>query len=359
MPLVFGGTGVVPSTRGQASTVFTLQAGAVQIIPAGTWYIGSRKYSRVQEFDPTMGIWRNIGDDSPFGYVRSDGVNVRLANQTGCAIGALMTTAGTLYTSAPTVTPSAGASVWQAIVGGALNTTVTVSNGGASYVYPPLVEIAAPPAPGIQATAYCTLSGGAVSTITVDNQGAGYTQAPQISLINDSRDTTGYNAQATCVLTGAGTITGVLCTDHGTPLTALPTLAFSGGGGSAAAATVLMDWCFLNATLTAAGVAYNATGGYVVVTAANVPVTGGTGTNPASQNALLKTRPARLLWPTTTNGALAAATGVIVDDGGHYLKVPLASEVEINFGNSIVTTAASLTAPTVGGLADTIQMFPI
>lgn len=363
MPLIFGAQGVQPSLRGQPTNVFGLQAGACQIIPAGTWYIG-KKYARVQELDTITGIWRPIGDDAPFGYYRSDGANVRIANQTGCAIGALMTTAGTGYTSAPTVVASAGGSIWQPIVGGAINTSVTVTNGGSNYTYPPLVQFSAPGAPGIQATGYCTLSSGAVSTVTVVDQGGGYTQAPTITFTNDPREglngvSTGSGAVATAVLTGAGTIVGVLCLDHGTPLTALPTLTFSGGGGSSAAATVLMDWCFLNATLTAAGVAYNATGGYVVVTAANVPVTGGTGTNPTTQNSLLKPRPARLLWPTTTSGALNANTGVLVDDGGHYLKVPLASEVEILFGCTIVTTAASLTSPTVGGLPDTVTMLPI
>jgi hypothetical protein len=42
---------------------------------------------------------------------------MRVANQTGCAVGALITNGGTLYTSAPAVAASAGASVWLALRG--------------------------------------------------------------------------------------------------------------------------------------------------------------------------------------------------------------------------------------------------
>lgn len=362
MPLVFGSQGVQPTLRGQPTNIFSMQAGATMIVPNGTWYV-AKKYARVQEQDPITGIWRAIGDDGPWSYVRSDGANIRLANQTGCAIGALMTTAGTGYTSAPTVTPSTGSSIWQAVVGGAINTTVTVSNGGSGYTYPPLVQFAAPGSPGIQATGYCTLTSGAVSSITVVDQGAGYTQAPVITITNDPREglngvATGSGAIGTCVLTGAGTITGVLCLDHGTPLTALPTLTFSGGGGASAAATVLMDWCLTGATVTGGGVAYTATAAFVVVTAVNRVVTGGTGTNPTTQNSILRQRPARLLYPTSASGVLTA-TGLIIDDGGHYLAVPAVGDLQISVGQSIVTTAVNLTTPTVGGQNDVVQMYPI
>jgi hypothetical protein len=361
MPLVFGAQGVAPTLRGQASNVFAMQAGQTYIVPAGTWYIG-KKYARVQELDPITGIWRNIGDDGPWGYVRSDGSNIRLANQTGCAIGALITNAGSAYTSAPTVVTTTGGSIWQAIVGGAVNTTVTVTAGGSNYTYPPLVFFSAPGNPGIQATGYCTLSAGAVSTVTIQDQGAGYTNAPTVTFINDPREGlnglgTGSGAAATTVLTGSQTVTGLLCLDHGTALTALPTFTITGGGGSSFAATVLMDWCITGYTVTGGGTVYTAGAGGVEVTANNRLVTGGTGTNPTSQAALLRQRRASIYAPTSAGGVITA-TNLQVNDGGHYLYAPGQNDTLIVVGQAIVTAAANL-ALTVGGLTDVVSMFPI
>ena len=78
------------------------------------------------------------------------------------------------------------------------------------------------------------MTSGAISSVTVTNQGAGYLAAPIITIINDPRDLTGSGAALSTALTGAGTITGLLCLNHGTALTAVPTLTFTGGGGSAA-----------------------------------------------------------------------------------------------------------------------------
>src|SRR5574337_537712 len=126
MPLVFGAQGVTPSLRGVPSQVYSLNAGEVMLIPPGAWAVKPGRYSQVQEFDPVTGTWRGIGDDSnAYKYLNSDGVNFRIANQTGCAVGALITNVGYSYTSAPTVTASAGGSVWQAIIGGAISTTIT------------------------------------------------------------------------------------------------------------------------------------------------------------------------------------------------------------------------------------------
>lgn len=362
MPLIFGGQGIQPTLRGQATNVFAMQAGQTWIVPPGTWYVG-KKYARLQELDPITGIWRNIGDDGPWNYVRSDGNSVRLANQTGCAIGALLTNVGSAYTSAPAVAASAGASIWQAIVGGALNTTVTVTSGGTGYVYPPLVQFGAPPPGGIQATGFCTLSAGAVSSVTVVDQGAGYNQAPTISFINDTREGlnalgTGSGALAIATLTGAGTITGLVCLDHGTPLTSLPTLAFTGGGGSAAAATTLMDWCITGYTVTTAGAAYTAGAGGVEVSANNRLTTGTAAiTNPTMMANIVRQRRASIFAPTSGAGAITA-TGLQVNDGGHYTYAPGQNDTLIITGQSIVTTAANL-ALTVGGLTDVVELIAI
>jgi hypothetical protein len=321
MVAVFGGPGIVPSSRGVPSAAFPLQAGATYIIPAGSWAISAGNYGSLQRFDPVVGIWRHFGDQGKgMNLVVSDGNNYRVANTTGCAAGALLTNAGTGYTSAPAIAPSAGTSIWQAVMGSLVSTTATVVTGGASYIYPPICQIASPSFPGIQATATATLTAGAVSSITITNQGGGYLIAPQINLFNDPRDTTGYGANATLALTGSGTVNGVVCVDHGNPLTAVPTLTFTGGGGASAAATVIMDFAMTGYTVTGGGSVFVAP-----IQIWGIPqIVAGTAayTNPQTQTGIVSMRQGSI------TGAVAAgavtATGALVVDGGHYQTVPSA-----------------------------------
>ena len=315
-------------------------------------------YTTVQQYDPITGIWRNIGNGDHQGgvrYIYSDGVNYRLANQTGAVVGALLTNAGSGYTSAPTVTASAGSSIWRAIVGGAVNTTVTVTNGGTNYTYPPIVQFAAPPAGGVQATGYATLSGSAVASVTVTNQGAGYASAPTVVFINDPREgvngvTQGYNAAATATLTGSGTVTAVLCVDHGQGgLTAVPTLSFGGGGGASAAATAIMCWSI---TAYAAGTAGVGLSGSVAQISAEdaFPTTAAAYTNPYTQSGLVRTRNANIKAPISSGGI--TATGQIINDGGVYTSSPTPLVIATA---SVVTTAPVVTF-TMGGQSDTTYL---
>jgi hypothetical protein len=356
MPLIFGGQGVQPSLRGQPSNVYALQAGEAKVIPAGAWVAKLGPYTNYQVFDTITGIWRNIGNGGITVHLNSDGVNHRLANQTGCAVGALITNAGSGYTSPPIVTPSGGASVWSAIVGGAVNTSVTVSSGGANYVYPPEVDFAAPPQGGIQATGYATLSSGAVSTVTVTNQGAGYTAPPAIDFINDMRDTTGAGAAANCALTGAGTITGVLATDHGNPVTSVPTLAFTGGGGSAAAATAIMCWS-ITAYTASGGTGYTVGAGAVLLSALTRQVAGVAAyTNPATDKGIVRQRPAYIIAPTTAGGGITA-TGQVIIDGGIYEIAPAAGDIIITNGG--LYPSQSTLAVAMGGQNDFTELYPV
>jgi hypothetical protein len=354
MALQYGGLGVGPTLRGQPSNVYQLQPCEAKLIPAGTWVGKLGPYTNYQIFDTITLIWRNIGDGGITVRIESNGVNHRLCNQTGGTVGALITNAGTGYTSAPTVTASSGSSVWSAIVGGAVNTSVTVSAGGSAYVYPPEIAFSAPPTGGIQATGTSTISAGALATVVVTNQGAGYTAAPTISVINDSRDSTGTGGAAVAVTTGAGTITGLLATDHGNPLTAVPTLAFSGGGGSAAAATAIMCWSIT-------GIAFSGGTGYTVGASAfemsYVPqLTAGTPiyTNPATDTRLVRMRQAIVYVPTTATGA-PTATGEVVIDGGIYQNVPIALKIM----NSGLYPSATTPTLSMGGISDFTQLYPV
>lgn len=350
MGLVYGGQGVAPSARGQATTVMSLSAGLSQLVPAGSWGAGTGLYSSLQEFDPTTGIWRNIGNDAgtTFRWLNSDGVNFRLANQTGCVVGALVTTAGAGYTSAPVITDNGGTATYQAIIGGAVNTAVTIQNGGTSYTYPPQIVLSAPPAPGVQATATCTISAGVINAVTIVNQGAGYgNNAPTISVINDPRDTTGSGANITCVLTGAGTVTAIVVTNHGTPVTTVPTLTFTGGGfTSTAVATAIMCWTVTAMTVTSAGSGY---AGTVLVTAlGGFPATAPSYTNTYIQSLLVRQRPA-YIGAGLTAGAISTG-GNTIYDGGIFPGTPT------GYVAGFATGSAALPGFTMGGVTDTVLL---
>lgn len=352
---IFGGVGVQPTARGQASNAFALNGGQTRIIPGGSWMVKPGPYSTVQEFDTVTNIWRGIGAGVEGGnslFVRSDGVNMRVANQSGCVVGALLTAAGSGYSQVnpPTVTVSgASAATVQVIMGSVVSTTVSVTNGGANYVYPPLVFFDFPPSPGIQATGTATLTNGAVSSITVVDQGAGYSNVPVIYLINDPRDTTGYGASAVATLTGLGGVTGLLVTDFGNAVTAVPTLTFSSGSATAVA---IMNFAVTGYTVTTAGVAYGTTG---TVTAVGVPGSGFSGTSPAFTNpttqSKLVTESPSLVIPTVTAGALA--TGGVVRFGGSYSGVPT-----LQILSTTPPTTVGALAATVGAAVDVTTLLP-
>lgn len=316
MPNRFGGVGISLPLNQLGTNVFTLQAGEVFNVPPGYFNIASGSLIAHQVYDPVTTTWRPIGFDSvaTFDQIDSDGNNYRLANQTGCAIGAVLTNAGSGYLSAPTIVPSAGGSSWIAIMGPVVSTSVTVTNPGNNYQYPPLVIIQSPPSPGVQATAYATVSAGQVTGITVTNQGAGYVSPPAISLVNDPRDSTGNGAQAVLTLTGQGTVAAVLCTNHGSPQTAVPTLTFSGGGGSGAAATVLMDFTIASVTWTA-GSGYTDGSKQLTTTGTGLTSLTPAYTNPATQQGLLRPSPALIIPGGSTT---FSATGQVNVDGGHF-----------------------------------------
>jgi hypothetical protein len=355
MPLTFGGPGVSAFNKLGFAEISLASGQTYLIQPAGWYELMLGPYTVLQYYDPVLGTWRTVGGGNGYGsggveYLYSDGENFRLANLTGCAVGAIVTNHGSAYTSAPTVTASAGSSVWRAVLGGMVNTTVTVSNGGSNYTYPPSVEFSAPPAGGIQATGHATLSGGAVASIVVDNQGGGYASPPTIALINDPREgingvTQGSGAAAVCTLTGAGQIAGVICVDPGVGgQTSTPTLSFSGGGGSSAAATALMCYTITAVTANTTGSSYTADVlAYIVdkITAST------TNTNPAIEKQWVKDRAAQILLP--QSGGIPTGTGAVIKDGGIFTNT---SPDEFFLTNG-AGSGLALSALTMGGTTDT------
>ena len=60
--------------------------------------------------------------------------------------------------------------------------TLTIAAGGTGYSSPPTLTIAEPPDGGVQATATCTVSGGAINGVTITNSGSGYPVAPVVTI---------------------------------------------------------------------------------------------------------------------------------------------------------------------------------
>lgn len=361
---LLSGPGLSGAVGGVNSNVVALASGQQWTVgpTAGFYQIVLSKYHILQQYDPVAGFWRGTGSNGTGGEAQtlySDGVSYRIANNTGSAVGALLTNAGSGYTSAPTVTPSAGNSVWRAIVGGAVSTSVTILNGGLSYAYAPNVWIAPPPPGGIQATATCTISNGIVNSVTIVDQGAGYVTPPQIVFINDPRElanpllSDGYNASAALSLTGAGTVTGLVCTDNGQGnLATLPTLAFSGGGGSSAAATVIMNWTIASFAISTAGAGLAGT--FAQITALDAfPTTAPAYTNPTTQSNLVYTRPATIKAAISA-GALTL-TGSSVSDGGAYTSSP----VPLVLASASVVTTAPVVTFTMGGATGVSYVTPV
>ncbi len=331
-----------------------LGSGQTQLVPPGQWMITTGLYTWVQFKDSITSKWRTIAQTPNVPqYITSDGQNFRIANLTGCALGAHITNVGSGYTSAPTVTASSGSSTWLAIVGGAISGTVTVTTAGAGYTHKPTLFIEPPQSStGVQATAVVSVSAGALSTVTVIDQGAGYTSAPRITIIPDPRDTITTEGLLTTTLTGSGTITAVLCTDHGTPLTAVPTLSFSGGGGASAAATAVMCFTATGFTITNAGVAYGASVPVLIQVAdGRITTAAGTVVNPSIGVGILNPRNGSAIVISEAGGTIAATP--TIQDGGLYTKVPTA------FFTGSASTPATTTAVatvTVGGVSDVVLM---
>lgn len=336
------------------SVVFRLEAGQVYVPPVGWYFYTGSRSAGLQRFDGITQTWKYTGDDGQaMRTIYADGMQLRVANTTGCVVAAALTTAGSGYTSAPTVTAGAGSAAFTAIVGGAVSTATTISAAGTGYTYPPVLWIEAPPSPGVQATGYTTISNGTISAVTIDGQGAGYTIPPFVGVVNDGRDTIGGGGVVSLALTGAQTVTAVLVNNHGVPITSgtIPTLTFTGGGGSSAVATAIMDWGITSLTLTNGGAGYTAASGSVLVTGAGGYFNGtqaylGTDASYNSQ----RWRSASIVAATNASGVI---TSDIIIDPGRYQAIPTAAVTAAQSPSTV-----SQLAVTMGGGNATIYLEP-
>ena len=365
------------------SNTITLFPGEVYNIPPGTWMVTPGPYTFLQWLDPvtvttgSTGLWRTKPTSATRAdWINSDGGNYRLANQTGCAIGAVITSGGAGYptngigaANGVTATASSGASTWTTIVGGAVSLTITsttagaapASTGGSGYNYPPICVIDAPPAGGMQATAYVTaLSTGTVpaANVIITNQGAGYSSAPNLTFLPDPRESTAATPGPTTValqiltLTATGQLTGLYPTNHGTVLTGVPTIAFGGATAatSAATATTIMNFTVTSYAITSAGSALG--GGTQVVSVSNAITAVNFLTNPLHNGAgVVFPRPARIM--ANIVGGLISFTGQVVEDAGLGIQQVPSTLVQAVYTTTATTLPITQVTPNVGGQTDT------
>lgn len=341
-----------------ANNYLSLAPGDTLPLPAGSWYVNLGAVCVSQFYDAVTGIWRfaNNGFRAPIQYIQSDGFNARVANLTGCPVAAVVTNAGTGYVQATTTcVAGSGNSTWYPIVGGLVSVT-TILNAGSGYGITPLVFIPAPPAPGVQATAYATLTSNTVSGITFINQGAGYTSAPVAAILPNPTDpnlgvSAIVNATVTLGTFGAGSIAAILCTNPGTSLTAAPSLTIAGAGASATA-TALRMLTINGATVFGAGVGF--TGGALAQAIGSGSGATAVNTNPAIESTDFLDRPAAFLLAAPVGASLASVSTIY--DGG--LFVGATPSLVINgVSGSIPTTGASVVA-LMGGINDTVLLQP-
>ena len=185
---------------------------------------------------------------------RADTTNAKnaVSTQSGAVTSVTRTTAGTGYTSVPTVVFSAPSdasgitATGTATLSGGAVTGVTISAAGSGYVSGVIVTFSAPQVVGgTTATGTVTITSGGVAAIVITSGGTGYTSAPTATLGNLG---SGTGATIGTVSIAASTITSITITNPGTGYSSAPSISFTGGGGTGAAFT---------STITVTGVKIN------------------------------------------------------------------------------------------------------
>jgi hypothetical protein len=338
-----------------ANAYVSLAPGDALPIKPGQQFATSGPYSFIQYFDPVNLAWRGFSTSrgAESGYTWSDGVNYRIANLTGCPVAAIVVAGGSGYVQGSTTcTASTGGSTWQPIVGGMLSLS-TISVAGSGYGVAPMLFIAEPPAPGVQATGYCVITGGSVTGITLTNVGAGYQTPPAAVIIPNPTDpnlATAVPTQAVAAfgLVGAGSISAVICTNNGAP--ASPTLTVSGVGSSASVVAVQCN-TITGGSVVAGGAGF--TGGAGAITFGGVPSAVPQWVNPAIQLTGAIPRQAQVGFFATGGSLISIST---IYDGGLFFGTPSVGIVSDSGG--VGTGEASVTV-VLGSTVDTIRIMPM
>jgi hypothetical protein len=342
----------------------TLAPGTCLQVPAGDWYVSLGMYLVLEFLDPVTNAWyvaASGGWENGLMHLSSDGFNCRLANLTGCVVGASITAAGSGYAQATTTITVTSVALagnsppsFLPIIGGALVASGgTLAANGAGYGIAPIAFIPAPPPAsnnangvgGIAANGYPVLSSGTLTGFTFTNQGAGYPSAPPIVLLPSPFDPNllaGSSitlASLVVTLTASGSLTGVLVTNNGAPLAnaSLANITLTvGGAGSAASLTAIVMQTVVSATVSGVGVGYSSTTFAGITSAGGVPPAGAISATSESFGLAWKPRPlqAGIQVAGTATTTLTSAQAATIFDGGLFEGAP-----------SIVLLPLSGTAP--------------
>ena len=350
-----------------------LAPGQVLPVPAGDWYLGLGSYLVAQYLDPVTGVWAMGASAAWTGslyFVKSDGFNWRIANLTGCPVSASITNygAGGYVQGSTTISVvGGGGSLWQPIIGGQLATTGTfslnISNIGGGYGVAPILLIPPPPPAsnnangvgGTPASGWVSISSGTINGVTLTNPGAGYPSAPVCVLVTNPTDpniSSGITQGAVAFsLTGSGSLTAVLCTNNGAPLSnpANITLTVAGLGTQATCVANVLQ-TITKGSITGGGLGYG-TLTALLTTVGGGPNAGSIVNGPDFLNLAFRPRPAQVGLTVTNAGTLGVQAGTIYD-GGLFLSTPSAIIAAGQFAGA----TGSITGPTVvltmGSVAD-------
>lgn len=356
-----------------------LAPGDTLTVPAGDWYVSSGMYLVVQFLDPITGTWvmaSGAAYNRGVSFIKSDGFNFRIANLTGCPVGASITAYGNgsyvQATTTITTTPSTGGSTWLPIIGGQLGITGTftidIPTKGAGYGIAPLVFIPPPPGPlnnangvgGIPASAFTTIASGTLTGVTFTNPGAGYPSAPTPVVLPSPFDpnlSTGITAASIVFsLTASGSLTGVLCTNPGAPLANPANFTLTvNGAGSGATCTPNVLQTVTAASVSGVGTGFGASNTLLLTTVGGVPGTGTITNNPEFLRLGWLPRPAQIGLTTNAGGTLTTQTGAIYD-GGLFMGTPVAVlNVPYNGSSAFVGGTIALT---MGNTTDNAVLQP-
>jgi hypothetical protein len=335
-------------------------------IPTGDFLVDFGNYCMLQQLDPLTGTyvgWTPARDQS--GPYYSNGAQwLRVANLTGCPVGAYVAGGGSGFTQATAaLTASAGGSTWRPIIGGSL-VVQTIANAGASFTFPGVLMIPDPPAfaangvGGVAATGYFAIANGTVSSVSLVGVGAGYVSGIITGLCLPSPWDPNYGAitpgTVNFTLGNAGAVTAALCTYNGSSLANLTNLTLTAAGGAGSGATITPLIC---QTVSATSIVAGGGGWGNVAAPAKVLTVGGGGTAGAISNPYVDfsgfvPRDANI---TATCNAGGTITGLTVLDSGVFVAAATAAIVP---GGTLPSTLASI-ALTMGGVRDTIRIQPL
>lgn len=362
---------------GEIASAISLGGGGTFYPTPGNYIVTTGLVTVLQYWDNLTNLWRTLlGPGSGPVPVSMDGTNWRFVNMSGVCNGVAITNAGTAYpngigVAATGVTlgfgsaPSAGRSAaGYVIVGGAINSTVAITQAGSGFVVPPHLVFDAPPTGGIKATGHCTLTtGGAIGAVVVDNPGAGYATVPNIAILPQTQFYAGAPSGGAAAptypapgliggasgavltvnpaLSGSGTITGVVMTDYGQGYagTTIPTVSFTAAGlGSSGAGTAIMSMSMTGASSIVGGTSYTGGSPIFETSLGLVQATDGA-------NGVYLPRAAR---GTTTVAANAVTALNIEDPGFGFQKVPQIAIINVGDNAATIATATAV----VGGIQD-------